>query len=88
MEPNQKKNYILLMIGFIAAVIIVMYVFSLRSQLQDVRANQKNYEEEIESLSSIQNTDALNTSREFLEAFFTYESTAERYNKIEPLMTD
>ncbi|MBT2724857.1 hypothetical protein [Bacillus sp. ISL-46] len=59
MEPHQKKNYILLMIGFVAAVIIIMYVFSLRTQLQEVRANQRNYEEKIASLSSIQNTDAL-----------------------------
>ncbi|WP_191561643.1 hypothetical protein [Metabacillus idriensis] len=88
MEPNQKKNYILLMCGFVAAILIVMYIFSLRSQLQEVRANQNNYEEQIKSLSSVQNTDALHTNRDFLEAFFTYETTAERYKKIEPFMTD
>lgn len=88
MEPNQKKNYILLMGGFVTVVIIIMYVFSLRSQLQEVRGNQSNYEEQIQSLASVQQTEALNTNREFLEAFFTYETTAERYKKIEPLMTD
>jgi uncharacterized protein len=88
MEPNQKKNYILLMIGFIATVIVIMYVYSLRIQLQEVRANQSNYEEEIASLSSIENTDALKVNREFLKNFFTYQTTAERYQNIKPFMTD
>ncbi|MGM0904418.1 MAG: hypothetical protein ACQEXB_25360 [Bacillota bacterium] len=63
MVPNQKKNYILLMIGFVGAVLVIMYVFSLRTQLQEVRDNQSNYEENIEFLSSIQNTDALKVNR-------------------------
>ncbi|HER2162530.1 TPA: hypothetical protein VJS49_001682, partial [Streptococcus pyogenes] len=88
MEPTQKKNSLLLMIVFIIAALIIMYVFSLRSQLQEVRANQGNYEEQIQSLSSIQNTDALKVNRQFLESFFTYQTTAERYKKVEPFMTD
>ncbi|MBN8194192.1 hypothetical protein JI667_18840 [Bacillus sp. NTK074B] len=88
MEPNQKKNYILLMIGFVAAAGVIIYVFSLRSQLQDVRANQSNYEEKIDALSSIQNTDALKINRAFLKNFFTYQTTAERYKKIKPFTTD
>ena len=88
MEPTQKKNSLLLMIVFIIAALIIMYVFSLRSQLQEVRANQGNYEEQIKSLSSIQNTDALKVNRQFLESFFTYQTTAERYKKVESFMTD
>jgi len=88
MEPIQKKNFVFLMIVFVAAALVIMYVFSLRSQLQEVRANQGNYEDQIKSLSSIQNTDALKVNREFLESFFTYQTTAERYKKIEPFMTD
>jgi uncharacterized protein len=88
MEPIQKKNYILLMIGFVVAVLVIMYVFSLRTQLQEVRANQSNYEEQIKELSSIQNTDALKVNREFLESFFTYQTTTERYKNIKPFMTD
>ncbi|MBT2688360.1 hypothetical protein J7I93_09215 [Bacillus sp. ISL-47] len=88
MEPNQKKNYILLMIGFIVAVIVILYVFSLRTQLQEVRANQSNYEEKIDSLSSIQNTDALKANQEFLKKFFNYQTTAERYQNIKSFMTD
>ncbi|MGE6717479.1 hypothetical protein ACQKGD_08855 [Peribacillus frigoritolerans] len=88
MEPTQKKNFLLLMIVFIIAALIIMYVFSLRSQLQEVRAHQGNYEEQIQSLSSIQNTDALKVNRQFLESFFTYQTTAERYKKVEPFMTD
>jgi type II secretory pathway pseudopilin PulG len=88
LEPNQKKNYILLMIGFVAAAVVIVYVFSLRTQLQDVRANQSNYEEKIDSLSSTQNSDALKVNREFLKSFFTYQTTAERYKEIKPFMTD
>jgi Tfp pilus assembly protein PilV len=76
------------MIGFIAAVVVIVYVFSLQTQLQEVRANQSNYEEKIASLSSIQNTEALEANREFLKNFFTYQTTAERYKNIKPLMTD
>jgi len=88
MEPTHKKNFLLLMIGFIAAALVIMYVFSLRSQLQEVQANQENYKVQIKSLSSIQNTDALKINREFLERFFTYQTTKERYKKIKPFMTD
>ncbi|MGV2448047.1 UNVERIFIED_CONTAM: hypothetical protein FO527_29065, partial [Bacillus sp. ATCC 13368] len=88
MEPTQKKNFLLLMIVFIIAALIIMYVFSLRSQLQEVRAHQGNYEEQIKSLSSIHNTDALKVNRQFLESFFTYQTTAERYKKVQPFMTD
>jgi len=88
MGPTQNKNFLFLMIVFITAALVFMYVFSLRSQLQEVRANQGNYEEQIQSLSFIQITDALKVNREFLESFFTYQTTAERYKKIEPFMTD
>ncbi|SIR62767.1 hypothetical protein SAMN05878482_104542 [Peribacillus simplex] len=87
MEPTQKKNPLCLMMVLVAAA-LVMYIFGLRSQLQEVRANQGNYEEQIQSLFSTQNTDALKMNREFLESFFTYQTTAERYKKVEPFMTD
>ncbi|MEH6908402.1 hypothetical protein [Neobacillus drentensis] len=76
------------MLGFIAAAVFIVYAFSLRTQLQEVRANQSNYEEKIASLSSIQNTDALEVNRKFLTNFFTYQTTAERYKNIKPFMTD
>ncbi|MGG1400257.1 hypothetical protein ABE288_20905 [Bacillus salipaludis] len=88
MEPNHKKNYIMLMLVFVAAVLVIMYIFGLRSQLQEVKANQRNYENQIKTLSSVQNTDALEVNRKFLEKFFTYQKTAERYEEIKPLMTD
>lgn len=76
------------MIGFVAVAVVIVYVFSLRTQLQEVRANQSNYEEKIDSLSSIKDTGALKVNREFLKSFFTYQTTAERYKKIKPFMTD
>ncbi|MGJ3194905.1 hypothetical protein [Peribacillus frigoritolerans] len=88
MESTQKKNFLFMMIVFVTATMVIMYIFSLRSQLNEVRTNQGNYEEQIQSLSSIQNTDALKVNRQFLESFFTYQTTAERYKKVEPFMTD
>lgn len=82
------NNFVLFMIVFVGAVLAILYVFSLRTQIQEVRANQSNYEEKIESLSSIQNSDALKINREFLTSFFTYQMTAERYKNIKPFMTD
>lgn len=78
----------MLMLVFVAAVLVIMYIFGLRSQLQEVKANQRNYENQIKTLSSVQNTDALEVNRKFLEKFFTYQKTAERYEEIKPLMTD
>ncbi|WP_221567134.1 hypothetical protein [Alkalihalobacillus sp. TS-13] len=88
METDQKKRYLFLMISFITVIIAILYVTSLRIQLQEVRANQDHYEKEIKSLTSIQNTDALKVNQEFLEHFFTYQTIAERYENIQPLMTD
>ncbi|MEK4069863.1 hypothetical protein [Peribacillus sp. FSL R5-0717] len=88
MEPIPQKNFLFLMIVFVLVSLVIIYIFSLRSQLNEVRANQGNYEEQIQSLSSIQNTDALKVNREFLESFFTYQTTGERYKKIKPFMTD
>jgi uncharacterized protein len=88
MEPTQRRNSIFLMIGFIIVVLVMMYVFSLRSQLQEAKDDQNHYAQQIKSLSSVQNSDAVNVNREFLEKFFTYQTMADRYKNIKPLMTD
>ncbi|WP_350302161.1 hypothetical protein [Peribacillus frigoritolerans] len=38
MEPTQKKNFLFLMIVFVSASLVIMYIFSLRSQLNEVRS--------------------------------------------------
>ncbi|WP_347553006.1 hypothetical protein ABFG93_22435 (plasmid) [Pseudalkalibacillus hwajinpoensis] len=81
-------KYLLLIIGFIATAVVIVYVFSLQTQLRDVRANQHYYEEQIASLSTVSNTNAQDVNRAFLEIFFTYKKTAERYKDIQPFMTD
>lgn len=63
-------------------------MFSLRIQLQEVSANQKNYEKKIATLTSIQNSDSLVVNQAFLNNFFTYETTAERYQNIKPFITE
>lgn len=88
MEGERKRNFFLLMCGFVLAVLVILYVFSLRSQLQEVLANQKHYEEQMESLSRVEHTEALKVNQAFLHTFFTYETTAQRYEHIKPMMTD
>lgn len=83
-----KKNFYFMMAGLIIGVLIIAYIFSLRSQLREVQANQHHYEKQIKSLSEVKNTDALELNRQFLEKFFTYETTAKRYEGIKSLMTD
>lgn len=85
---KSKKTYVFLMSGFVVGMLVVLYVFSLQAQLREVRANQQNYEKEMASLSSVESSDALEVNQEFLNHFFTYETTSERYTNIEAYMTD
>lgn len=85
---RSKKTYVFLVSGFVFGMLVVFYIFSLQSQLREVRANQKNYEKEMASLSSIESSDALEVNQEFLNQFFTYKATGDRYTNIEAYMTD
>ncbi|PEJ58017.1 hypothetical protein CN692_10560 [Bacillus sp. AFS002410] len=75
-------------LGKVNHILLKVYVFSLRTQLQEVRSNQKHYEDKISSLTYIQNTDALEVNRAFLKNFFTYQTIAERYQNTKSFMTD
>ncbi|WP_273836210.1 hypothetical protein [Guptibacillus sedimenti] len=85
---KSKKAYVFLMSGFVIGMLVVFYIFSLQTQLREVRANQQNYEKEMASLSSVEESDALEENQEFLNHFFTYETTSDRYKNIETYMTD
>jgi hypothetical protein len=74
--------------GFISTVLVILYVFSLRSQLSEVRANQENYKQQIEAVSHIDPSQAEQVNRKFLKSFFTYDNPSERYQNIKPLMTE
>lgn len=85
---EQKHSFFLIIGGVVFAVLVIFYVSSLRLQLQEIKANQKNYEEQIKSLSSVKETEAIGSNRDFVNSYFTYESIKERYEKIQPLMTE
>ncbi|MGA9286789.1 MAG: hypothetical protein WBV93_00455 [Anaerobacillus sp.] len=85
---KSKKTYVFLMSGFVVGMLVVFYIFSLQSQLREVRANQQNYEKEMAFMSSVESSDALEVNQEFLKHFFNYETTGERYTNIESFMTD
>lgn len=85
---RSKKTYVFLISGFVVGMLVVFYIFSLQSQLREVKANQRNYEKEMASLSTVKKSDALEVNQEFLNHFFTYETTSDRYKNIETYMTD
>jgi hypothetical protein len=85
---ERRTSFFLMFAGFIGMVLLILYVFSLRSQLFEVRANQENYKQQIEAFSHIEPSQAEQVNRKFLKSFFTYDNPIERYENIEPLMTE
>ncbi|MED1865834.1 hypothetical protein P4V41_20495 [Fictibacillus nanhaiensis] len=84
---ERRTSFFLMFAGIIMMVLVILYVFSLRSQLSDVRANQENYKQQIEAFSHIEPSQAEQVNRKFLKSFFTYDNPSERYQNIKPLMT-
>jgi hypothetical protein len=85
---ERRTSFFLMFAGFIGTVLVILYVFSLRSQLSEVRANQENYKQRIEAVSHIEPSQAEQVNRKFLKSFFTYDNPSERYENIKPLMTE
>jgi hypothetical protein len=85
---ERRTSFFLMFAGFVGMVLVILYVFSLRSQLSEVRANQENYKQQIEAVSHIQPTQAEKVNRKFLKSFFTFDNPSERYENIKPLMTE
>jgi hypothetical protein len=85
-EPKKSIGGCLTVIVILlAAIVYIVYLWNQINNSNDraVKA-EKNYQEVI----SIKQTDAELANQTFLEKFFTYISTKERYEGIKPLMTD
>ncbi|MGA4722228.1 hypothetical protein [Fictibacillus nanhaiensis] len=85
---ERRTSFFLMFAGFIMMVLVIIYVFSLRSQLSEVRANQENYKQQAEAVSNIEPSQAEEVNKKFLKSFFTYDNPSERYQNIKPLMTE
>jgi alpha-D-ribose 1-methylphosphonate 5-triphosphate synthase subunit PhnI len=85
---ERKTSFFLMMTGFVFVFIVILYVFNLRAELREVRANQENYEDEIASFNQIEESEARRVNREFLKRFFSYDHLDERYKSIKPYMTN
>ncbi|WP_137791933.1 hypothetical protein [Bacillus sp. E(2018)] len=85
---ERRTSFFLMFASFVGMVLVILYVFSLRSQLSEVRANQENYKQQIEAVSHIEPSQAEQINRKFLKSFFTYDNPSERYQNIKPLMTE
>jgi hypothetical protein len=85
---ERRTSFFLMFAGFIMMVLVILYVFSLRSQLSEVRANQENYKQRAEAVSQIEPSQAEQVNRKFLKSFFIYDNPSERYQNIKALMTE
>lgn len=78
-------------IAFLAMVIVVTlgvaYIYHLQAQLQEQKALAERYKEKAEGLSGITRTDAKKVNDAFIQRFFNYKNTAERYNISKDIMT-
>jgi hypothetical protein len=72
LSNNKQLYYVLWAVVFLFIIVLVGYVFSLRSQLND----QTNTEA------------ALKADQQFIQSFFSYQSTNQRYEQIKPLVTE
>jgi hypothetical protein len=88
MQSDKKKRVGYWVIGVALACLLLFYINSLKIQIRETNVSQGHDEKEIQQLSTVQNSQALEANREFLEKFFTYKSTADRYKAIKPMMTD
>ncbi|MGD6964459.1 hypothetical protein ACQCVB_19840 [Fictibacillus phosphorivorans] len=85
---ERRTSFFLMFAGFIVVVLVILYVFSLRSQLSEVRENQETYKQQAEAVSHIEPSQAEQVNKKFLKSFFTYDNPSERYENIKHLMTE
>lgn len=88
MERSKRKLGMAFLILAFLIILITAYAFSLKTQLREARAAQTTDTKRIQSLENVQDSEASKVNREFMEKFFEYKSTKERYAAIRSLMTD
>ncbi|WP_027416078.1 hypothetical protein [Aneurinibacillus terranovensis] len=74
-----------LILFVIAALAIVCFI--LWSQLQAQKMLVASYKEKVDSLSGVTQVDAKKVNDLFIERFFNYQNTADRYKNIKEIMT-
>lgn len=84
MDRRKPVGCIFFVIIFIAILVYVLYLWS---QLAAARDQNKTYEKEIKKIVQLEQSETYNANSLFLEKFFTYKSTSERYEAVKPLMT-
>lgn len=71
----------------IAAVLIVLYVSSLKIQISEAAELQASYRKEIGKLQAVKEGESLRANSDFLKLFFNYSNTKQRNDEIKPYMT-
>lgn len=76
---------ILLLIGI---VLVVWYVVQTQGQLRQLKTSEKEYVQRIEKLSKVNRTAPFKINETFIDKFFNYQSTKQRYVGVKPLMSE
>ncbi|NPC90884.1 hypothetical protein HOO54_01015 [Bacillus sp. WMMC1349] len=90
MEEQRKKHGIRLVviIAAIAVALMLIYTQSLKKDLAAATEQKKNYADQIDRLKKLDQSKAAELNHEFINRFFTYKNTKQRYEDIKPLMTE
>lgn len=83
---RSSRNTIVVLSAIV--VLMVVYIFVLRAQLQEQQALVASYKEKAEALAGITRTEAKKVNDIFIERFFNYQNTADRYKKLKEIMTE
>ncbi|MCY7565745.1 hypothetical protein ABEX69_09290 [Bacillus safensis] len=90
MEDQQKRRgtRIVIIVSIVVVALMLLYTQSLKRDLAAVTKQKENYSAQIDRLKKVDQTKAAELNNEFINKFFTYRNTKQRYKDIEPLMTE
>lgn len=90
MEGQQKKQgaKIVVIIAAVIVALMLIYTQSLKKDLAAATEQKENYANQIDRLKKLDQSKAAELNHEFVNRFFTYKNTKQRYEDIEPLMTE
>ncbi|MFE7180423.1 hypothetical protein ACFU8D_29635, partial [Bacillus cereus] len=90
MEDQQKRRgtRIIIIVSIVVVALMLLYTQSLKRDLAAATKQKENYSAQIDRLKKVDQTKAAELNNEFINKFFTYSNTKQRYKDIEPLMTE
>lgn len=85
---GNKRKPIGCLVNIVVGIVVLFYIAHLWSEVDKAEKQVKETEKKMVEVASITRSDVEQVNMGFLEKFFTYNSTKERYEGIKPLMTE